>query len=97
MVVDPSAAAFSTAVTCFTVHRRRVFSECEPVPKCRRVAKEIMLRQLARAVLHAREDVEISKEAVEAAAGVTSLVLGMATADQLWSLPDGLPLNQCTA
>lgn len=74
----------------------RVFAECKADLKCFRVTKEAAVRRFAKAALDSETDVELNGKAAEAAVKVAFLVPEAATADSLWSPPDGLRLFQCT-
>lgn len=60
LVVSLFARAFLTAVTCFRVQFYRELAGYEADPEIFRVAKEIVLRQFAKAALDAGTDAKLS-------------------------------------
>lgn len=65
--MDFIAGILSTAVCCFTAPRQRVSAKREPDPDCFRLAREVLLRQFAKATLDAGTDVSLSGEQAGAA------------------------------
>lgn len=59
------------------------------------MAKEVLLRQLAKAALNAGTYVTLNGEVARTAQAVAGLGPKMVAADPPWSLPDGLPLYCC--
>lgn len=92
---DLSAETFSAVVLCFTVARQPMFAMRKSYPECFCLAKEAVLRELAKAAAHDSLDIKLSGKAAKTAVVVASFVPNIAGTDPLWSPPDGLPLYRC--
>lgn len=92
LVVDLATGTFPTAAACFMVPGHLVAARCKAGPECFPVQIEAVVRKFAKAAFYAGTDADLIAEAAEATVNLASLVLEVAIADLLWSLPDAHPL-----
>lgn len=86
---------FSAAVAYSTAPRHWLLVGCEPGWKCFSLAREVLLRQSARAAFEFCTYVSLSEKRATVAEMVADYLPGMTTDDPPWTPPDELPLYHC--